>query len=88
MKRKPSEHFLLGLAHRFAGHPRYKFQDRYLQVEYDKGYDATQTEALEAWEQAGGVWPKHMDFPRSVAQRRAYSDSAMKWLLRYREEFS
>jgi hypothetical protein len=59
--KKWSEHFLLGLAHRFGGLPRYAFQDPYLQRQYDAGYDASQEEALKAWEQTGGVWPKHRD---------------------------
>jgi len=38
MKRK-SDHYLLGVHHAQFGLKRYKWQDKFNQEEYDKGYD-------------------------------------------------
>jgi hypothetical protein len=40
MKPKRSDHYQLGQAHSMSGMPRYKFQDPFLQQEYDKGYNS------------------------------------------------
>jgi hypothetical protein len=38
---KSNEHYQLGKEHAFAGYPKYKFQDPYLQKLYDEGYNDT-----------------------------------------------
>lgn len=36
----PSDHYIVGQEHARARQPRYKFQTKHLQSEYDRGYDS------------------------------------------------
>lgn len=56
MERKRSDHYLLGARDRLAGRERYKFQDPYLQREYDRAYDGTGEDIVEALSSVG-EWP-------------------------------
>jgi len=55
--RTPSDHYILGAQDRIAGRSRYKFQDPYLQAEYDRAYDGDPGEVVAALSERG-EWPR------------------------------
>ena len=65
MTTKRSDHYDLGFEHCIQGVQKYKFQDPYLQVEYDRGWD----DAAEAGERVHLGGPNE-PFPDATPRRR------------------